>query len=98
MAWVVAASVVSSDCGGGGVGGGGGGGGGKSGGEGGGEGGEEGGGEISRGGGHGCGCATKAAVATSAVVALWCDGDGDCGKVGQSRLQWWQMRWRALCW
>ncbi len=86
MAWVVAASVVSSGCGCGGVGVGGGGGGGK----GGGEGGDEGGGEIGCGGGRGC--ATKAAVATSAVAALWCDGDGDGGKVGRLRLRWWQAQ------
>jgi hypothetical protein len=90
MAWVVAASVVSSGCGGSDVGVGGGGGGGK--------GGGKGGGENSCGGAHCCGCATKAAVVKSAVAALWCDGDGDGGKVGWSWLRWWRARWRALCW
>jgi hypothetical protein len=69
MERVVAASVVSSGCGGGGVGVGGGGGGG--------EGSDKGGGESVRGGGRVAHC------------ALWCDGDGDGGKVGRSRSQWW---------
>jgi hypothetical protein len=73
-------------------------GGGQGGGEGGGEGGGKGGGESGCGGVHGHGCATKAAVATSAVAALWCDGDGDGGKVGWSRSRWWQAWWQALCW
>jgi hypothetical protein len=81
MARVVAASVVSSGCSGSGIGIGSGGGDGK--------GGGKGGGKSGHGGSHGRGCAMKAAVAMSAVAALWCEGDGDGGKVGWSRLRWW---------
>ncbi len=92
---------VGGDCGGGGHGHScsrGGNGSGKGGGKGGSEGGGKGGGKSGRSGGRGHGCAKKAAVATSAVAALWCEGDGDGGTVGWLQLRWWQAQWQALCW